>query len=150
MAEQIAVEPVKIPTFRTSGPARLSKSLPSPMLFKSDSVPAEMNSPQTFLRGNCAFSIIATFQPARAKRNAAVAPAGPAPMMRASRSMTNRSAAIGCLPRRSRGVGEPLGRETMAERPSLLLVNEPIAARPKRRYFLAFESGAHADDRIMP
>jgi hypothetical protein len=45
---------------------------------------AETNSPQTLRRGKGTFSTMATDQPALASINAAVVPAGPAPMMSAS------------------------------------------------------------------
>jgi hypothetical protein len=45
---------------------------------------AEMNSPQTFGRGNSLFSTIATDHPARARMSAVAEPAGPPPMTAAS------------------------------------------------------------------
>ena len=123
IAEVIAAERAKTPTERMGGPAVAITSSPIPNSLRSESVPAEMNSPQTFLRGNCVFSMIATRQPARARRNAAVAPAGPAPMIMTSRSITGATLA--------RGVGEPLGRKAVAERSGGLLMQIPAAGWPQ-------------------
>ena len=84
---------------------------------------ADVNSPQTFLRGKvAAFSTIATDQPARARMRAVVDPAGPAPMTRASNTIAGSAFRF--------GLNERLGRhERMRERAAMPLAQPPAALR---------------------
>ena len=72
-------------TRRSSAPASRAKSAPTPSASSSSRLLAATHSPHTLRRGNAWRSISATDQPARAKRIAALAPAGPAPTMATSK-----------------------------------------------------------------
>src|SRR5690349_9662837 len=113
---------------RTSGPAAASNSFARPRLRRIAMPDAAMNSPHTFRRGKVLFSATTTSRPARASRAAAVAPAGPAPMMRMS--------------------GRTLGNEEMAEGWCAALIERP-RCRPERRELATGEARAHADHRIV-
>src|SRR5690606_34716421 len=105
---------------------------PRPRRARSASPEAAMNSPQTLRRGKRAFSSTITRHPARARRSAAQAPAGPPPMTSAS---ARRDA----------------GDEDMAEEAGLALLQPPpLAARPGARELAADEARAHARHGIVP
>src|SRR5471030_245104 len=98
---------------------------------------AEMNSPQTLRRGKLLFSTIAIDHPARASSNAAVDPAGPAPMTIASYRML-------------RALVDPTGGEAMREKPRRILLKLPPAQlRPKRGKLAAGEAGLDAQNRVV-
>src|SRR5688572_77637 len=115
-------------TSRTSGPACASTLCAMPACASKDSVPAEMNSPHTLRRGKLVFSTIATDQPARASRSAAVEPAGPAPMTIASN----------------------MRDEEVAEEAGAALLEVPAAVHgPERRELAPRESRAHREDGVV-
>ena len=81
----MATSRAKKPTRSTGGPACGASSAATPSSSRIGHVVAEMYSPQTFRRGNSAFSATATRRPRRASKEAAVAPEGPPPTMSAWR-----------------------------------------------------------------
>src|SRR3954471_7196777 len=119
-----------MPSRVTGGPAAAMKDAATPQAFSTGSEVAEMNSPQTLRRGNSAFSTSATPQPACARRRAAAAPPGPAPMTRTSCSMAR--------------------RQEMGERKDAALVQRPAAAPgPKGRQVPPMKSRAHAGQGVV-
>src|SRR5688572_22266632 len=117
---------------RRGGPPAASNRSPRPSPCKRLTAGAAMNSPQTLRLGTRAFSSTATGRPARARRSAAVAPAGPPPITRTSkRSIAARD-------------------EDMAERPGGVLLEPPaLGARPELGQLASAKAGAHARLRIV-
>src|SRR2546423_5837405 len=115
---------------RTSRPVAASKRSPRPRALSWAMPEAATNSPQTLRRGKRAFSSTTTARPARARRAAAMAPAGPPPITSASQRIAPR-------------------HEDMAERPRRLLFELPSAAWPEARKLIVGKSGAHADHRVV-
>src|SRR5690349_11565815 len=113
---------------RTSGPAAASNSFSRPRLRRIAMPDAAMNSPQTLRRGKVLFSATRTSRPARASSVAAVAPAGPPPMMRMS--------------------ARTLGDKQMAERRRAAFIELPWRL-PQLRKLPAGEPCAHADDGVV-
>src|SRR5687767_320691 len=100
---------------------------------RKDTADGAMYSPQSLRRGKADFSATATERPARARRRAAVAPAGPPPMTRKS---NDRIAARD---------------EEVAEGRRPLLGQRPAPGdRPAGGELAATEPGAHADHGVVP
>src|SRR5207248_1784610 len=89
-----------------------------------------MNSPHTLRRGKRVFSSTMTLRPARARRAAAIAPAGPPPITSASQRIA-------------------LRHEDMAERPCAFFFHPPSSAWPQTRKLISAKPGAHTHHRVV-
>src|SRR6266700_2064841 len=142
MAAVRMVSPANNPTRFTGGPASSRNPCSSSSWLNRLRFVPETYSPHTLRLGNPAFSMTAAFQPARPNISPAEAPAGPPPIIIASKSSV--------IPGNSPDVESPR-HKTVTEQARLGFLQLPFSVyRPHGREFVAHETGSHAGHRVVP